>query len=102
MTPTTREGTVLALIAEGLTDREIAARLAFSISTARKHREALLAKFGARKSAQLVSRYFVSCPSSIKKSRVRRRFQSASSKCSDCWATAKATSRSLGASASAT
>ena len=102
MTPTTREGTVLALIAEGLTDREIAARLAFSLSTARKHREALLAKFGATKSAQLVRRYFVSCSNSIKKSRVRRRFPHVNDKCLLCSATAKATSRSRAASASAT
>ncbi|PMS20183.1 hypothetical protein C0Z18_11785 [Trinickia dabaoshanensis] len=102
MMPTTREGTVLALIAEGLTDREIAARLAFSLSTARKHREALLAKFGATKSAQLVRRYVVSCPNPIKKSRARRRFPNANNKCSGCSMTARATSRSRGASASAT
>ncbi|PMS10912.1 helix-turn-helix transcriptional regulator [Trinickia caryophylli] len=67
MTPTSREETVLALIAQGMTDREIAAQLSFSISTARKHREALLAKFHARKSAQLVSRYFVRYPHALKK-----------------------------------
>lgn len=101
MTPTTREGTVLALIAEGLTDREIAARLAFSISTARKHREALLAKFGATKSTQLVARYFFSCPNSIKKRLVPRRSRNANSKCSTCSATARATSKSRGGWASA-
>lgn len=101
MTPTSREGTVLALIAEGLTDREIAARLAFSISTARKHREALLAKFGATKSAQLVARYFFSCPDAIKKRPAPRRSPAENIRCSTCSATAKATSRSHGGWASA-
>lgn len=56
---TAREQTVFSLIAQGLSDRQIAEDLAISLSTARKHRENLLAKFQVRKSAQLVARYFL-------------------------------------------
>lgn len=54
---TDREHVVLALIARGLTDREIATELGFADSTARKHRENLLAKFQVSKSSLLVLRY---------------------------------------------
>ncbi|CAM3151479.1 response regulator transcription factor [Cupriavidus taiwanensis] len=57
MNLTTREETVLACIARGMSDREIAARLSFSVSTARKHREHLLAKMQLRKSSQLTMYY---------------------------------------------
>ena len=58
MTLTQREETVLELIVRGGTDREIATSLGIAISTARKHRENLLAKFQARKSAELVVPWF--------------------------------------------
>lgn len=56
---TAREQTVFGLIAQGLSDRQVAAELAVSLSTARKHRENLLSKFQVRKSTQLVARYFL-------------------------------------------
>lgn len=67
MTLTSREEAVLALIAQGCTDRQIASHLSFEVSTARKHRENLLAKCGARKSAQLVFHYLVTHPDALKK-----------------------------------
>jgi DNA-binding CsgD family transcriptional regulator len=80
MTPTTREGTFLALIAQGLTDREIAVQLSFSVCTARKHREILLEKFRVKRSAQLVTQYFISHPDTIKKRQLNRPFHRASIK----------------------
>ncbi len=64
MNITDREHVVLELISRGLTDREIAGVLGFSDSTARKHRENLLAKFQVGKSSLLVLRYLVfkDCP----------------------------------------
>ena len=47
MTLTTRESSVLALIASGYTDRHVAQMLKFKTSTARKHRENLQFKLGA-------------------------------------------------------
>ncbi|WP_230674485.1 response regulator transcription factor [Burkholderia glumae] len=58
MSLTLRESAVLELIALGNTDREIAARLGIATSTARKHRENLLLKFQAKKSAELVMIWF--------------------------------------------
>ncbi|MBI0329369.1 LuxR family transcriptional regulator [Burkholderia plantarii] len=58
MSLTSRESAVLELIALGNTDREIAERLGIATSTARKHRENLLIKFQARKSAELVMVWF--------------------------------------------
>ena len=54
---TAREMEALSLIARGYTDREIAALLAVSPSTARKHRENLQRKSGLRKAAQLTIHY---------------------------------------------
>jgi predicted ATPase/DNA-binding CsgD family transcriptional regulator len=55
---TRREGEVLRLIAEGLTDQEIAARLFISRRTASKHVEAILGKLGvdSRRAAALTLR----------------------------------------------
>lgn len=64
---TRREHAVLALIARGHTDREIAGQLAFSLSSARKHRENLLAKFQAGKSTQLVVHYLALDGAALKK-----------------------------------
>ncbi|QDQ28376.1 hypothetical protein FNU76_19585 [Chitinimonas arctica] len=64
---TPREQTVLALIARGHTDRDIAERLSFSLSTARKHRENLLLKFHAGKSTRLVIQYFAIYGVALKK-----------------------------------
>lgn len=64
---THREAEVFGLIASGLTDREIADRLFVSLTTARKHRENVLAKLGCTKSAQLVVRYFALSPDALKK-----------------------------------
>ncbi|WP_166361583.1 response regulator transcription factor [Pseudomonas akapageensis] len=55
---TVQEVRVLSLIAQGLTDREIAARLSVAFSTARKHRENLLRKLQAKKSTALVAHHF--------------------------------------------
>ena len=54
---TSREIQALGLIARGSTDRDIAASLAISLSTARKHRENLQRKLDLHKSAQLVIYY---------------------------------------------
>ncbi|MDG4825879.1 AAA family ATPase [Asanoa sp. WMMD1127] len=50
---TAREADVLALVVEGLTNRELAARLHLSPRTVEKHVASLLAKTGSRRRAQL-------------------------------------------------
>ncbi len=52
---TAREADVLRLVAEGLANREIAARLYLSPRTVEKHVESLLRKTGARSRTQLVA-----------------------------------------------
>jgi DNA-binding NarL/FixJ family response regulator len=51
---TTREREVLALIAAGLSNTEIAGKLVMSVPTAKTHVSRILAKLGARDRAQLV------------------------------------------------
>src|SRR6266571_2985630 len=51
---TVREREVLALIATGLSNTEIAERLIMSVPTAKTHVSRILAKLGARDRAQLV------------------------------------------------
>lgn len=51
---TRREKEVLALIAEGLTNHEIAEKLFISITTVDSHRKSLLAKFEAKNTATLI------------------------------------------------
>ena len=51
---TDREREVMALVAEGLTNEEIAARLIMSASTAKTHVSRAMIKLGARDRAQLV------------------------------------------------
>jgi DNA-binding CsgD family transcriptional regulator len=50
-----READVLALVAEGMSNREIAQRLFLSVRTVEKHVEHLLAKTGTANRAQLVA-----------------------------------------------
>jgi DNA-binding NarL/FixJ family response regulator len=52
---TAREADVLQLIAEGLANKEIAARLYLSPRTVEKHVESLLRKTGARSRTQLLA-----------------------------------------------
>jgi DNA-binding CsgD family transcriptional regulator len=52
---TSRETDVLALVAEGLTNQELAARLHLSPRTVEKHVASLLAKTGCRRRAQLAA-----------------------------------------------
>jgi DNA-binding CsgD family transcriptional regulator len=51
---TPREGEVLRLLAEGLANKEIAARLSFSTHTAKFHVESILRKLGAANRAEAV------------------------------------------------
>jgi DNA-binding CsgD family transcriptional regulator len=52
---TVREGEVLELMADGLTDREIADRLVISPRTASHHVAAILSKLGARRRSEAIS-----------------------------------------------
>ena len=52
---TTREKEILALIAKGKTDKEIASELFISITTAKKHRTNLIVKTEVRNTAELVA-----------------------------------------------
>jgi DNA-binding NarL/FixJ family response regulator len=51
---TRREKEVLELIADGMTNNEIAAKLFISVTTVDTHRKNLLAKFDARNIASLI------------------------------------------------
>jgi len=51
---TEREREVLQLVAEGLSSKEIAARLGLSVKTAETHRANLMAKLNVRKTSGLV------------------------------------------------
>ena len=52
---TAREKEIIALIAQGLTSKEIAAKLYISVATVETHRTNLMAKLSARNVAELVS-----------------------------------------------
>lgn len=51
---TTREKEILSCIASGLSSKQIAGKLFISINTVANHRKNMLAKMGARNSAELV------------------------------------------------
>ncbi|HTM93272.1 MAG TPA: helix-turn-helix transcriptional regulator [Flavisolibacter sp.] len=51
---TSREKEVLELVAEGLTNNEIAKKLFISVTTVDTHRKNLLAKFDAKNIASLI------------------------------------------------
>lgn len=53
---TRREKEILALIAEGLTNAEIAGKLFISIPTVNTHRKSLLEKFEVKNTALLISK----------------------------------------------
>jgi len=53
---TRREKEVLQLIAEGLTNTEIAQKLFISIPTVNTHRKSLLEKFDAKNTATLIGK----------------------------------------------
>jgi len=57
MTLTAREGEVLRLLAEGLTDREIAGSLTISPRTVETHVSSVLHKLGARNRSEAARRY---------------------------------------------
>ena len=52
---TTREGEVLELIAEGLTNSDIATRLCISVNTVRNHVQNILAKLDAHSKLEALS-----------------------------------------------
>jgi DNA-binding CsgD family transcriptional regulator len=54
-TLTLREKEILTCIAQGLSSKQIAGKLAISLNTVNNHRKNMLAKRGARSSAELVS-----------------------------------------------
>jgi DNA-binding NarL/FixJ family response regulator len=54
-TLTRRQREVAQLVAQGLTDREVAARLSISIRTAESHVEQILARLGFRSRAQVAA-----------------------------------------------
>jgi len=56
---TEREAAVLELVAQGRTDRQIAAELGVTLATARKHRENVQKKTAVHNSAGLVKYYFL-------------------------------------------
>ncbi len=83
-----RESEVLSWVARGLTDREVAQRLSIALSTARKHRENLLAKLEVGRASALVARYL--CLASAPTLRAgsqgcRRRCLHVNSTCSAAW-----------------
>jgi len=57
--PTAREVEVLVLVADGLTNEAIAARLTITVETVKSHLRNLTAKLGARNRAHLVARGFL-------------------------------------------
>ncbi len=57
-----READVLKLVAEGLPNKEVAARLHLSVRTVEKHVESLLRKTGARSRTELASRLAATVP----------------------------------------
>lgn len=59
-----RQSQILALIEEGLTNKEIAGRLGIELSTVKNHVHALLTKMGVRRRSQAVARYRVTHSSS--------------------------------------
>lgn len=57
-TVTSKEKEILALVASGLTTKEIAGKLSISHHTVETHRKNLLRKCGAKNSAELILKTF--------------------------------------------
>ena len=68
---TRRQLEVAKLVAEGLTDREVAARLSISIRTAESHVEQILARLGFRSRAQIAA--WVAAGGDVKAAQLERR-----------------------------
>jgi DNA-binding CsgD family transcriptional regulator len=50
-----RQKEIAALVAQGMTEREIAQRLGLAIQTIKNHKQVLYAKLGARNAAEMVT-----------------------------------------------
>lgn len=59
---TAKEKQVLQLLAEGMSSKQIAARLVISFHTVESHRKSLRIKFGARNVAEVINKAYQLIP----------------------------------------